>query len=344
MERLLIASTFLPPTVGGRERVVWELAKRLVRNFEVHIIATESGRIGAGEQIGAEIHWVPRLPVLTLAYSSIANHRVKRIAAEVSPDIIHSHQALPWGYVFRRENRKKVVTCHGSDVYPNKRYPARFFVMSGLNSADSITVPSRWLSTFVQENYGVKPMVIPNGVDTEMFRPLQGIQPEDNVVLYVGRFLERKGILDLIRAAKVLPEYEFWLVGGSTVTPVKFPPLPNVKVIGPLVHPELVLRYARACICVFPSHAENFPMVGLEAMACGKPIVATELGFSEYIEDGREGMLVKPRDVEGLVRSIRHLMGDYEERKRLGENARRKALRYDWSVITGQYVKLYESI
>jgi glycosyltransferase involved in cell wall biosynthesis len=134
------------------------------------------------------------------------------------------------------------------------------------------------------------------------------------------------------------------LVGGSTVAPVRLPVLPNVRIIGPLVHPELVFHYARACICVFPSHAENFPMVGLEAMACGKPIIATELGFSEYVENGREGLLVKPRDVESLVRSIRYLMDNYEERKRLGENARRKALHYGWSAITEQYARLYQSI
>jgi 1,2-diacylglycerol-3-alpha-glucose alpha-1,2-glucosyltransferase len=54
-------------------------------------------------------------------------------------------------------------------------------------------------------------MVIRNGVDTDTFRPLQNIQPADDVILYVGRFLERKGILDLMETAKALPEYEFWL-------------------------------------------------------------------------------------------------------------------------------------
>jgi glycosyltransferase involved in cell wall biosynthesis len=166
------------------------------------------------------------------------------------------------------------------------------------------------------------------------------------VVLFVGRFVERKGIFDILKAARVLPEYEFWLVGGSKTTgsiKIAFPP--NVRTVG-FVEPysQIVRYYAQATLCVFPSHWENFPIVGLEAMACGKPVVATELGFSEYVENGRDGILIKPHDFNGLVNSIRYLMEDYRARRKIGENARKKALQYDWSIITGQYETMYEGL
>ena len=342
MERLLIVSTCLPPRVGGRERAVWELSKRLVRNYEVHIITTEGGKVD-GEQFDGVIHYVPRFPLLTLAYSGIAKHVLRRVLGEVSPEIIHSHAVLPWGYVFRSERPKKIITCHGSEVYSEKRYLAKRLLASALNHADRITVPSRWLCEYMQEHYDLKPELIPNGVDTQIFRAVENIQRADKAVLYVGRFLKHKGIFELMEAARMLPEYEFWLAGASATESLELPSLRNVKILGVLTHPELARLYSQAAVAVFPSCAENFPMAGLEAMACGTPIVATKLGFSEYVEDGLDGLLIEPRDIEALVSSIQRLLKDDQTRRKLGENARRKALRYDWNAIAEQYVRMYQS-
>jgi glycosyltransferase involved in cell wall biosynthesis len=343
MQKLLIASTCLPPRVGGRERAVWELSKRLAHSFQVHIVTTEGGTV-EGERLNVDIRYVPKLPLLTLAYSGPARHILKKVLNDLLPDIIHSHAALPWGYVFRNERQKKVITCHGSEVYARKRQPMRLLLTSAFNKADRITVPSRWLQRYMQEHYGSKPVLIPNGVDTRMFRPNRNVRAANNVVLFVGRFLKHKGIFDLIEAARILPEYEFWLAGESRTKSIEFPRLPNVKVLGTLTHPELAFHYTRASVIVFPSHAENFPMAGLEAMSCGKPIVATKLGFSEYVEHGRDGLLIEPRDVKALVSTIQYVLKNNKEKRRLGENARRKALRYDWSRITEKYVELYRSL
>jgi glycosyltransferase involved in cell wall biosynthesis len=163
------------------------------------------------------------------------------------------------------------------------------------------------------------------------------------VILFVGRFIRLKGVLELLQAARILPQYEFWLIGRSYGGgSIKLPSLPNVRNLG--FQENVVPFYARARICAFPSHRENFPSVGLEAMACGKAIVATDLGFSEYIENGREGLLIKPFDVQGLVNSIRSLMENDEMRKTFERNARTKAEQYDWNVVLDRYKALYKSL
>jgi glycosyltransferase involved in cell wall biosynthesis len=197
---------------------------------------------------------------------------------------------------------------------------------------------SKWLSKYVLENYHVRSVVIPTGVDTQIFRPL-GDSARGKVVLFVGRLIKEKGVLDLVKAVRALPEYEFWLAGSG---PLKIPTLPNVKMLG--FHDNTVPLYASASVCAFPFHHDNFPLVGLEAMACGRAIVATEPGFSEYVENGKDGILMKPHDVRSLTDSIRYLMEDEKARKRLERNARKKAIQYDWTVTTKKFEEFYEAL
>ena len=79
-------------------------------------------------------------------------------------------------------------------------------------------------------------------------------------------------------------------------------------------------------------------------MACGRTLVATEGGFSEYVENGNDGILVKPHDVRSLADSIRYLMENEEVRRRLERNARKKAAQYDWSLIANRYEEFYETL
>lgn len=98
-EKLLVASTYLPPFSGGAERVALEVARRLTRKFEVHVITTSKAGVPAQEDV--TIHRVPPFPLLTVAYSTVLKNMINKVLKEVRPDIVHSHMALPWGYVLR---------------------------------------------------------------------------------------------------------------------------------------------------------------------------------------------------------------------------------------------------
>jgi glycosyltransferase involved in cell wall biosynthesis len=205
-----------------------------------------------------------------------------------------------------------------------------------------VTAPCQWVSDYVVEKYNVECTTLPNGVDTHIFTPIEGVRARTNVILYVGRFVTRKGLRELFEAAKALPDYEFWIVGDPKTGTVKILPLPNLKVLGFV--DSLALCYNQATLCVFPSYWETFSIVGLEAMACGRAIIATKLGFSEYLEDGRDGLVVEPGDPQGLIQSIKYLMEDESARTRIERNAREKALQYDWDIIIKQYRALYEKL
>jgi glycosyltransferase involved in cell wall biosynthesis len=208
-----------------------------------------------------------------------------------------------------------------------------------LENANIVTAPSKWLTDYVEEKYHVSCLILPNGVDTHVFAPMKDVSPRSNVVLYVGRHLARKGIGELVEAARALPEYEFWLVGDPKADLIG-KPLPNLRVLGFV--DNLPLYYNQASLCVFPSHWENFPVVGLEAMACGRAIIATKLGFSEYVENGRDGLVIEPGCPNELIQSIKYLMENRSVRTGLERNAREKALHYDWEIIIKRYQELYE--
>ncbi|MGA2973270.1 MAG: glycosyltransferase family 4 protein [Candidatus Bathyarchaeia archaeon] len=347
---LLVASTFLPPICGGAEWAAWEIAKRITNSFEVHIITTSPGSTEIDKR--AEIHRVPRLPWMPITYSTFHANEVKRILKEVRPDIIHCHMALPWGYILRNAPSSIAITCHGSEA--RKRHqPERYLISSALKHADVVTSPSKWFTELIETEYGQECVTIPNGVDIRTFRPLLDIQRRTNVVLFVGRFKVTKGVLDLLEAARTLPEYEFWFRGGSHEEnvgrgAVEIAPTANVKVVEFIQNPAgMAALYNQATICAFPSHSENFPLVGLEAMACGKAVVATKgprNGFSDFIDDGREGILVAPHDVKGLVDAIRYLMENKSERDEIEKNAIKKAAQYDWGIIAERYRILLEDI
>jgi glycosyltransferase involved in cell wall biosynthesis len=338
LRRLLIASTKLPPLSGGAELVAWETARRLTTSYEVHILTV--GKAKASTKENVQIHYAPPSRPYTLLYSTILRPRVFAPFSEVSPDILHTHQTLPWAYVFAKAKCVKIVTCHGMES--KQSYLYRFLTKRALENADIVTAPSKSFGEYVERNYDIVCRTLPNGVDTNFFAPRNGVRSRSDVILFVGRIIPQKGIRELIKAARALPEYEFWLVGDPETKRVQIPHLSNIREMGFV--DDIVNCYNKATLCVFPSVWENFPLVGLEAMACGRTIVASRSGFSEYVDNGRDGILVEHDRPDELIESIKYLMENGSERERLERNAREKALQYDWGVIMERYRALYEGL
>jgi glycosyltransferase involved in cell wall biosynthesis len=132
----------------------------------------------------------------------------------------------------------------------------------------------------------------------------------------------------------------FVFVGSGDM--VKEYGLPNVTFIGFCENVETFID--RATICVFPSQSENFPLVGLEAMARGKPVIATRRGFSEYINHMQNGFLIDSTRPSEIRSAITFLMNNKELADRLGRNARGTAESYRASRIVARYEELYRSL
>jgi glycosyltransferase involved in cell wall biosynthesis len=201
---------------------------------------------------------------------------------------------------------------------------------------------SSWQIQNLPEKYKKKTEVIPNGVDSKTFKPINHIKQKNNLVLFTGRLIESKGIKEIVAVAKQLPQYEFWFAGQGPLKDIIN--LSNTKNLGFKTQEEIINLYNRATICILPSYHEGFSNVGLEVTACGRALICTPLGFSEYIENGKDGIIIPSKDEKALKSAIVKLMTNKKLRKRIEKNARKKALEYSWDKIAEQYLRVFRKV
>jgi D-inositol-3-phosphate glycosyltransferase len=217
-----------------------------------------------------------------------------------------------------------------------------------------------------------KIVVIPPGVDISRFYPIPsdeakeviGVPPCENMLLFVGRIEPLKGIDILIQAIKRLDLREtrvcLVVIGGNQdegaetrseemerleaiCAEVGLKDL--VTFLGKRSQETLPYYYSAAEAVVVPSHYESFGMVALEAMACGKPVVASQVGGLAFlIQDGVTGYTVPVDDPQELADRLSMLLRDSGLRRRLGEQALQVARQYAWDKIAARIIELYEQV
>lgn len=220
-------------------------------------------------------------------------------------------------------------------------------------------------------------VVIPCGVDLNHFHPIEqvtareqlGVPPHPHkMLLFVGRIEPLKGIDTLLRAMALLVEYHpaWWgdiclaIIGGDRrETPDQWSTemrrlrrLQGELGIGELVtfqgsqdQRKLPVFYSAADAVIVPSHYESFGMVALEAMACGTPVIASNVGGLRYtVRDGETGLLVPREDPAALAEKIAVLLDDEAFRLQLGQQATQTAQRYSWTTIASEIRELYDEV
>lgn len=217
-----------------------------------------------------------------------------------------------------------------------------------------------------------KVVIIPPGVDLTHFYPIPtdeakeyiGVLPCEQVVLFVGRIEPLKGIDTLIEAIAILRQRNVTVclsvIGGDAdvsqddlsdemarlqVLREKYDLQDLVTFLGRRGQDTLPYYYSASEAVVVPSHYESFGMVALEAMACGTPVVASQVGGLAYlVQDGVTGFTVPVDEPQALADCLIRLLQDASLRKRMGEQAAAFALDYDWDKIAARIVKLYAEI
>jgi len=197
-------------------------------------------------------------------------------------------------------------------------------------------------------------LCIPNGVETGRFQPIDR-QPNPKVkVLFIGRLIPRKGFQ---RVVKALPKtkslakvpFEIEVVGTGAHRP-ELDTLAEslgvselIRYVGLVPYDQLEKSYQYADIFVLTSLSEGMPSVILEAMGCGLPVIASDVGGNnEIVHDGENGYLIKGDDVDLLAQRMAQLINDTQLRSRMGKKSRQLAMRYDWNNIMEEYNRLYE--
>lgn len=306
--RILLVSNYYPEHVGGIETVASSLALGYrKRGHEVRWIAGDIGgarHSGAADDVPVRV-W-NGIERLGFPYPLPSPPAVRRVGRHVAwADVVHMHDCLYATNVAaftasRRRHRPVLLTQHVAKVpYPNP-------VLRGLQSAAYATLGRAVLSraeqvVFVSEHvrgwfeprvrFRRPPLVIENGVDADLFQPptaherdsiRAGIGPNGSrpLLLFVGRFVEKKGVR-LLRPLIEATQYCDWLLIGRSgdADPAKWN-LPNMKLMDPVRPAQLRGYYAAADLLVLPSSGEGFPVVAQEAMACGTPVLLSDVTAS----------------------------------------------------------------
>jgi glycosyltransferase involved in cell wall biosynthesis len=303
--KILMATHYFASHLGGLELVAEHLARELsLINEEVVWVATDAtpAPLMEGNGRAVAVHAVNAIErTIGLPYPIPTPGAVARIDRELNgKDVLVIHDCLYLSNVVafllaRRRGIPIIVIQHISVV------PYRNPVLRGLMATANRILTNRLLSradqvVFISEltaayfadlPFRRRPCVIYNGVDTATFRPLRndedrweirhrlGLPVDRPVMLFVGRFVEKKGLHALHRMAADAPEFIWAFAGAGPLDPQRWQ-LPNVRVFAGLPRPSLAELY-RACDCVvLPSTGEGFPLVVQEAIASGLPVVCAE--------------------------------------------------------------------
>lgn len=202
--------------------------------------------------------------------------------------------------------------------------------------ADAVLVGSRYASeSFVEAGIDEARMrVVPYGVDLDVFQPANEPRPAGGfAVIYAGQLTQRKGLSYLLRGYRRFERAGTRLTLVGSIVGSERPLRPYASSFEHVAHqtrPALAAMYRQADVFVFPTLIEGMPLVVLEAMACGLPVIVTANGPADIVRDGVDGYIVPERDEMAIADRLERLHGDPELRVFMGRNAARRALEFSW--------------
>ncbi len=295
---------------------------------------------------------------------------------DIEYDLIHSHYWLSGrlgSWAQELWNRPHVIMLHTLGEVKNRtgvgqpEPELRIAAETELvNTCHRILAPTNRERENLMRYYGVSEQkigVVPCGVNLDLFQPQEkqatrkqlGLDPDDIVLLYVGRFEPLKGIEMLLEAISHLNHYQrlrLVLVGGdgdqspeSQLLRQKALSLgikDKVLFAGRVDQKYLPPYYSSADVLVISSHYESFGLVGLEALACGRPVVSTPVGAMEsLIQHSQAGQIVSDTQPRSLAKGIESIITNH--RLPQADSIRKSVLEYSWSNIAAAIIKEYET-
>lgn len=347
---------------GGTETFIREVIKRSDQTVE--LFTGEGKLLSEVKELDVNIHqipvrykenWVNELiatytPVLSAEIESLSmfvNTRRRGLFEQLETcDVVSTHYYLDSLLVSRVITAPTVFHAHGIKS-PSFRWRAMFAGdeadMYIANSTSTATRLSDWYDVLVGET------VYP-GVDVKQFSPSEKLSTDEFVVLFVGRLDDGKGVPDLIEAVCEM-DVQLRIIGDGNRRE-KFESLASRRLdpdsyefVGEVPHDEIHAEYQSADMFCLPSYHESFGIVVIEALACGLPVVTTNLdAIEEYVDDGENALLFEPGDVEALEDAINHIRNSEDLRQKLSSSGRETALQYSWESQTEKMTNIYRQL
>ena len=349
---------------GGVQAHLLDLARALIRRgHEVNVLAPADDDqplpdfvTSAGRAVGIRYNG----SVARLAFGPVSYARVRRWIREHDFDVLHLHEPTAPSLsmlALMVEDGPIVATFHTS-TRRSRALSAFQPVLQPFLEKITARIAVSALARRVQvEHLGGDAVEIPNGVDVGLFadaRPLPGYPRPGGTVGFVGRFTEpRKGMSVLLTALRQVapkwPELQLLVVGRGDAEHLlreAGPELANRIVLLGQADDATKARALRSLdiYCAPNTGGESFGIILAEAMAAGATVVASDLNaFRRVLDDGRAGVLFPVHDDAALASAIDGLLADADRRRELAEAGRRAVAAYDWSVVAGQVLMVYET-
>lgn len=294
---------------------------------------------------------------------------VSKIHKEFQFDLIHAHVALPDGYagekIAQKYEKPLFVNIHGQDfqktIFKNNKYKKN--IEKIINFSEKTIVVSKKLKKIGEKYLEInkdKIIVVSNGINrddiyTEKNKNVQDYKGK-KVILSVSHLIKTKGIdLNIKAIAKLKQKYPniIYLIIGEGEEKKKLKKIVSelnlqdrAIFVGEVSHYK-VMEYMASCdIFSLPSWNEGFGVVYLEAMAQGKPVIGCQgEGIEDFVEHGKTGLLIKPKDVDSLVKAMDFLLSHPSEAKDIGKRAQELVLRnYTWEKNAEKTIKIYQEV
>jgi glycosyltransferase involved in cell wall biosynthesis len=350
-----------PPGLGGVEKVVQHLARNQHQlGMQVKVLTSNQGRNELRPE--DEPFPVTRLRSFIIARTPIIPGLLARLFTLDRGSIVHLHISraytpeVVWLYT-RLMKHPYVAHFHGA---PEPSGRAGFLLRAYkpmilgpvLRGAATVAVLTEQEKSVVVTNFCVDPSrvaVIPNGVDESfLYAGQRHLHPKPRL-LFVGRFVIQKNVILFLRALEgVSEQFETTLVGEGELEAelkeaMKTLRLQNVRFYGVAQGSELRALYQNADVFVLPSAWEGMPLVLLEAIAMGLPIVATDIpGIREVVAQGQNGMLTPLGDPSALRQALLSVTGDPDLYRRMSETSLRLAGEYSWKEVGAEFERVYD--
>lgn len=282
--------------------------------------------------------------------------------------LIDAHAILPDGFVAVLLagifNKPVVVTIHGSDFYTNvRKFVNRWMMKFTLRKCSLVICVSERLKNLAKEIYS-KPneqkfVVISTGFDERKFKPIPmkiarqqlGIPLNEKIILYAGSIIKVKGLVYLVKAIKMLLnkgiEVKCYILGTGKLEyslnqmVKEMGTHKNIFFMGQVDHDDVPSWMSACNLLVLPSLNEGLPTVVLEAFACGKPVVTTNVGgLPEVVMNGKNGLLTYPRNSEDLADKLLEALNKQWNKEQIVAYAKR----YSWKATTKKLKNAYKSV
>ncbi len=358
-----LVTPYVYPLPGGVTQHVRYLYENLrMRGHDVRIVSSSHGLQRASEgdiiRIGKGFSMPVNGSVGTITLSPRFISQVRDMLEREQFDLLHFHEPfVPFlsPIVLRLSTSVNVATFHAYGGFsPSYEFGSR--VMGGyaarLHGRIAVSGAAKH---FIDRYFPGDYKVIPNGVDVDRFRravPLARWQDGTRNLLFVGRFEPRKGLLELLKAYRILRktgcECRLLVVGTGPLAReaqryVATRRLKGVEFLGRVSDEEKAQLFRTADVYISPATGgESFGIVLLEAMAAGTAIVASDIhGYKGVLRRGREGLLVPPREPKQIAGGIARLLRDDELRKAMGEAGRVRAQECSGERVTAKVDNYY---